>query len=150
MSTSANNILSSFTAEQLNAIADRVHYLRVDRLQLSQSQFASLTKMSQTHLSLIENKKKHIGSNIILKISAATNAKLEWLIYGDCEDDIFHSDSVSKEQLLQLDRAAVLSGLQKTFSLKKSEITFIEYYLNLSTRERESFTQALETLKQLL
>ena len=150
MSTAADNIFSSLTTEQFDAIADRIHYLRSELLQLSQSQFASLTKMSQTHLSLIENKKKHIGPNIILKISAATNAKLEWLIYGDCEDEIFLSDSVSKELLLQLDRTAALSCLQKTFSLKKRELAFIEYYLSLSTRDREQFMQSLEILKKLL
>lgn len=150
MKNQSRNILSDLTTAQLDEISDRVQYLRVNTLQMSQSQFASLTKLSQTHLSLLENKKKHIGPKALLQISANTNAKLEWLIYGDGEVDIFHSDLVSKDQLLQLDRASVLTELQKTFSLKKSELSFVEFYLNLSSRDKARFSQSLEAIKELL
>jgi len=150
MKNQANNILSDFTTTQLDQIAERIKYLRVNVLELSQSQFSSLVKLSQTHLSLIENKKKHIGPKAILQISAATNAKLEWMIYGDDEAGIFHSDLVSKDQLLKLNRASILADLQKTFSLKKSELSFVEYYLNLSSKDRYRLIQSLEAIKDLL
>ena len=56
------NTNSTLNGEDLKNITSRVIYLRNQILHMTQSEFASVLKMSQTYLSLIESgkRKKHI------------------------------------------------------------------------------------------
>lgn len=72
------------------SMAARITYLRNDILHMTQAEFASTLKISQTYLSLLESGKKSITEAIISKILTTFRINSDWLISGlGTDQDIF-------------------------------------------------------------
>lgn len=76
------NTNSTLNGEDLKNITSRVIYLRNQILHMTQSEFASVLKMSQTYLSLIESGKKAITKPTIDNILSTFKVNMEWLLFG--------------------------------------------------------------------
>jgi transcriptional regulator with XRE-family HTH domain len=142
--------LNTLTDEELSAIAGRITYLRSKVLQMTQSQFASRVKISQTYLSLLENNKKEINVPTLLQICKSFHVNLDWMIYGVGGDDsIFESADITSGYLIQTSRENALNELQLAYSLKSNEMDFISWYLSISPEKRQKLAAALRTLSEM-
>ena len=150
MKNSTCSLLDNLSKDELADIAYRIKYLRNDILHMTQSQFALSVKISQTYLSQIENGNKKINMSTILLISAALKVNLDWLIYGmGTDDNIFGSEKVTKDSLIHSAQAAALQELQNSFSLKNNELDFLSWFLNLSSKDRQRYIDAVNILSSI-
>lgn len=140
----------NLSTDDYSGIAARVVYLRTEILHMSQSQFASLLKISQTYLSMVENGKRQISGPIIQRIIATLSVNFEWLVYGVGNDDeIFLSNTITKEYLKSSSKSSSLSALQAAYSLNASEMDYISWYLSLSREERKQYVNAMKTISSM-
>lgn len=140
----------TLSTDDYSGIAARVVYLRTEILHMSQSQFASLLKISQTYLSMVENGKRQISDPIIQRIIATLSVNFEWLVYGIGNDDeIFLSNTITKEYLKSSSQSSSLSALQAAYSLNASEMDYISWYLSLSREERKQYVNAMKTISSM-
>lgn len=145
-----NTLLNGLSEKELSDIVERIVYLRTEILHMTQDKFASAIKISQTYLSLIEHGKKEITMSILSQISYSLQVNLDWLIYGlGSEGSIFTSPDVTVDLLQQTDQETALDYLQRSFSLKESEMDFLSLYLNLSPKDRQCFSDALKVIGKL-
>ena len=137
------NTNSTLNGEDLKNITSRVIYLRNQILHMTQSEFASVLKMSQTYLSLIES-----GIDNIL---STFKVNMEWLLFGiGTDEDIFLSTSYTKEYFTKSTQESALSALQNAYQLKNDETDFVKWYLSLSSKERSHFLSCIEGLSDLM
>lgn len=142
--------LQNLSTDDYSGIAARVVYLRTEILHMSQSQFASLLKISQTYLSMVENGKRQISGSIIQRIIATLSVNFEWLVYGVGNDDeIFLSNTITKKYLESSSQSSSLSALQAAYSLNASEMDYISWYLSLSREERKQYVTAMKTISSM-
>ncbi|MBD5556405.1 MAG: helix-turn-helix transcriptional regulator [Roseburia sp.] len=140
----------NLSTDDYSGIAARVVYLRTEILHMSQSQFASLLKISQTYLSMVENGKRQISGPIIQRIITTLSVNFEWLVYGVGNDDeIFLSNTITKEYLKSSSKSSSLSALQAAYSLNASEMDYISWYLSLSREERKQYVNAMKTISSM-
>lgn len=145
MKNHAVNPLSDLTPAELQQIASRIIYLRQDVLHMSQQQFADAVGISQTYLSLLENQKKEFNMELLMQIVLSLNINLDWLIYGlGGNDNIFQA-----RQNKELQRSEALKALKKAYSLRDTDIEFIQRYLSLSDKERTSLSKMSEIMRKL-
>lgn len=145
MKNHAVNPLSDLTPAELQQIASRIIYLRQDVLHMSQQQFADAVGISQTYLSLLENQKKEFNMELLMQIVLSLNINLDWLIYGlGGNDNIFQA-----RQNKELQRSEALKALKKAYSLRDTDIEFIQRYLSLSDKERTSLSKMSEIIRKL-
>lgn len=150
MKNPTETLLDNLSPEELSSITDRIKYLRNDILNMTQTQFALSANISQTYLSQIENGNRKINISTILRISSSLKVNLDWLIYGIGNDDnIFESDKITKDLLIQSHKQSVLTDLQNAYSLKTSELDFISWFLSLSQNQRKEYIAAIKTLSSL-
>ena len=142
------SLLSAMSEQELRAISDRIALLRQKHLKLSQTQFASALKISQTYLSLLENYRKSSTVSVLMQISNIFKVNLDWLLYGDGE--IFLPEGFTGESFLKITRIDALKNLKEAYSLKPSELRFISWYLELSSADRSAFTSALQSLFRII
>lgn len=146
-----NTILDTLSSEELSLISNRIKHLRCDILHMTQSEFATTVKISQSYLSFLETGDRDINMSSIENIATSLRVNLDWLIYGiGGDDNIFASENITKDYLVQYNQASVLKELQKIYSLKPSEIDFIEWYLTLQSKERQEFVKSINTISALL
>ena len=106
------NTNSTLNGEDLKNITSRVIYLRNQILHMTQSEFASVLKMSQTYLSLIESGKKAITKPTIDNILSTFKVNMEWLLFGiGTDDEIFLSTSYTKEYFTKSTQESALSEI---------------------------------------
>lgn len=147
----SNTILDTLSSEELSLISNRIKHLRCDILHMTQSEFATTVKISQSYLSFLENGDRDINMSAIVNIATSLRVNLDWLIYGiGSDDNIFASENITKDYFVQSNQASVLKELQKIYSLKPSEIEFIEWYLTLQSKERQEFVKSINTISALL
>ena len=145
------NTNSTLNGEDLKNITSRVIYLRNQILHMTQSEFASVLKMSQTYLSLIESGKKTITKPTIDNILSTFKVNMEWLLFGiGTDEDIFLSTSYTKEYFTKSTQESALSALQNAYQLKNDETDFVKLYLSLSSKERSHFLSCIEGLSDLM
>lgn len=140
------NPLADLSPAELQQIANRIVYLRQNILRMTQHQFADAVEISQPYLSLLENQKKEFNMETLMQIASFLNINLDWLIYGIGGDkNIFRQGY--HEQRRQAD---ALVSLKKAYSLKSTDIEFIQKYLSLSDKERSAIIKASDALRKLL
>lgn len=145
------SFLQNLSDDQYSGIASRISYLRNNILQITQSQFAAMLKISQTYLSMVENGKKPISDSTIKILINTLSVNFEWLVYGvGGDDEIFLSKSITKEYLKSSAQSDALSGLQSAYSLNTSETDFIAWFLALSREERKQWMNAQKTISQMM
>ena len=145
-----NNILDTLSSDELVLISNRIKYLRCEILHMTQSEFATSVKISQSYLSFLENGDRDINLSAIENIATSLRVNLDWLIYGIGDDDnIFASQNITKDFLVQSNQLSILKELQKVYSLKSSEIEFLEWYLSLDSKKRQDFIKSINTLSSL-
>lgn len=151
MENNSDFIFENMTRQELADVSARIIYLRQNILQYSQLQFAAFIKLSQTYLSLIESGKKHVNSSIVRKIVTTFNVNMDWLLYGTGGDDnIFQSDIITKELITSSIQEDALNSLQKAYSLKEKDLTFLSAFLSWERKEKDAFLSALNTIKKLV
>ena len=151
MKNNSDLIFTNMTEQELSEISARIIYLRQNILQYSQLQFATCIKLSQTYLSQIEGGKKHINSSIIRKIITTFNINTDWLLYGIGNDDnIFQSESITKELITSAIRDDTLISLQRAYSLKEKDLAFLSSFLSMNRKEKDAFLSALTAIKELI
>ena len=133
------NTNSTLNGEDLKNITSRVIYLRNQILHMTQSEFASVLKMSQTYLSLIESGKKTITKSTIDNILSTFKVNMEWLLFG-----------IGTEYFTKSTQESALSALQNAYQLKNNETDFVKWYLSLSSKERSHFLSCIEGLSDLM
>lgn len=144
-------IFKNMSETELKEISARIVYLRQNVLQYSQLQFAAFIKLSQTYLSLIESGKKHVNSSVIRKIAIAFNVDIDWLLYGTGgPENIFQSERTTKELITSSLQKEALDSLQKAYSLKENDVSFLSAYLALNRKEKDVFLSALNSIKKLV
>lgn len=143
----SSNPLVNMTDKELADIADRIVYLRNEIFHMSQSQFAAVIDISQTYLSLIENKKNSITLDVISRISSNLQIKTDWILYGDGDPNM-DSDLKSHSMSENL-KATALSGLCEAYSLSEKDSDFIKWYASLSPRKRLSLIDTIQAIKNL-
>ena len=141
--------LSDLTAKEKFAIADRISYLRKEIFHMKQEQFSKLIDISQTYLSLIENHKKQVFYDTLLKISTVNKVNIEWLIYGRDDDKIFNSNKINEQYIIKSHKEKALSELQSAFSLNQRETEFIDWFSSLPSKDRISFIDAIQSFQNL-
>ncbi|MBQ9590820.1 MAG: helix-turn-helix transcriptional regulator [Butyrivibrio sp.] len=141
--------LSDLSADEKLAIADRISYLRKEIFHMKQSQFSKLIDISQTYLSLIENHRKPIFYDTVLKIATTNDVNIEWLLYGRDSDKIFNSNNINEQYIKSSHKENALEELKCAYSLNEREITFVDWFSSLSSKERLSFLDAVESLQNL-
>lgn len=139
---------ASFDADK---IIERISYLRVKILKMSQKEFSDAIGISQTYLSLIENHKRDLTNEILPKICTCLNVNPDWLINGtEDEKDFFQTGTQSRKLAVQAMKKDALDHLRSSYSLKDEELDFIEKLLSISSRERTSLIRAIRILKDRL
>lgn len=141
--------LSDLTAKEKFAIADRISYLRKEIFHMKQEQFSKLIDISQTYLSLIENHKKQVFYDTLLKISTVNKVNIEWLIYGRDDDKIFNSNKINEQYIIKSNKEKALSDLKSAFSLNQRETEFIDWFSSLPSKDRISFIDAIQSFQNL-
>lgn len=141
--------LSDLTAKEKFAIADRISYLRKEIFHMKQEQFSMLIDISQTYLSLIENHKKQVFYDTLLKISTVNKVNIEWLIYGRDDDKIFNSNKINEQYIIKSHKEKALSELKSAFSLNQRETEFIDWFSSLPSKDRISFIDAIQSFQNL-
>lgn len=128
------------------SMAARITYLRNDILHMTQAEFASTLKISQTYLSLLESGKKSITKAIISKILTTFRINSDWLISGlGTDQDIFLDKIDPKKYIIQPDTAASLYDLQKLCHLSDNETSFVSWFISLPAKDRALFLSCIET-----
>lgn len=146
MKKQQNSVIENMSADEVQAIINRVIHLRKNVLKMSQSKFSAITNISQAYLSQIENGRKTISITILLQISANLNVNLDWLLYGTGEDQNIFTEATTS---VLVNKENALSNLVKIFSLNSTDEHFLSWYLALSTAERQLFTDALSAFSHL-
>ena len=150
MKTTDISLIDDLSPEEISQITERIAYLRSTILQMTQSQFADNVNMSQAYLSLLENGKKELTMSAIRQISSSLRVNLDWLIYGIGDDDnVFQSEKITKSYLEASGKSSALAALQKAYTLKPDELDFISRYLDMSSKERLQYSNALKTIAEL-
>ena len=145
MKNHAINPLAELNHAELQQITDRIIYLRQDVLCMSQQQFADVIGISQTYLSLLENQNKEFNIELIMQIVSSLNVNLNWLIYGiGGNDNIFQARHNKLHQ-----QSEALDALKKAYSLRDTDIEFIQRYISLSDKERSSLSKMSEVMRKL-
>lgn len=134
-----------------DSLASRIVYLRNDILHMTQSEFCSALKISQTYLSLIKAGKKNITKTIISNILTTFNVNADWLLSGIGSDqDIFLDNELPKIYLPVANSESVLNELQKLCSLSNDETSFISWFVSLPAKDRAQFISSVETFSALV
>ena len=150
MKNSISNI-KNLNENELKDIASRIIYLRNDILHMTQQEFCTILNISQTYLSMLENGKKQIQKNTIDKLLITFHVNIEWLLYGvGTDNDIFLSDTITRDYLTKSSQKEVLSDLQKVYQLKKRDLQFLQWYLSLPTSARTTLHSLTDKLKEIL
>lgn len=146
MKNYAVNPLTDLSPAEFQQIANRIAYLRQDVLCMSQQQFADTVGISQTYLSLLENQKKEFNMELLMQIISSLDVNLDWLIYGlGGDENIFQA---RRNKIRQQEDA--LTCLKKAYSLKNSDIEFIQRYISLSDKDRSALMKMSDVLRKLL
>lgn len=150
MKNRENTLLNNLSSEEIAGISKRIIYLRNSILHMTQSQFANHVKISQTYLSMLENGKKEILDSTICQIATSLHVNLDWLVYGiGGDENIFQSETLTKEYFEDTAKKAVLSDLQAAYSLKPNEIDFVTWFLNLSSKDKQKYIAAVGAISDL-
>lgn len=150
MKNKENTLLNNLSPDETAEISKRIVYLRNSILHMTQSQFANHVKISQTYLSMLENGKKGILDSTICQIATSLHVNLDWLVYGiGGDENIFQSETITKEYFEETSKKAILLDLQAAYSLKPNEVDFITWYLNLSSKDKQKYIAALGTISEL-
>lgn len=146
MKKTTSNPLADLSSIELQQIANRIVYLRQNILRMTQHQFADSVEISQPYLSLLENQKKEFNMDTLIQIATSLNVNLNWLIYGiGGDENIFQQGYHEQRQ-----QEESLAALKKAYSLKSTDIEFIQKYLSLSDKERSAITKASDAFRKLL
>lgn len=146
MKKNQNSVIENMSADEVQAIVNRIVHLRKNILKMSQSKFSIVTNISQAYLSQIENGRKTINTTILLQISAHLNVNLDWLLYGTGEDQNIFTEATTT---VLINKENALSNLIKIFSLNSNDEDFLSWYLALSPAERQQFTDSLSSFSRL-
>lgn len=150
MKNRENALLNNLSSDEIAGISKRIIYLRNSILHMTQSQFANHVKISQTYLSMLENGKKEILDSTICQIATSLHVNLDWLVYGiGGDENIFQSETITKEYFEDAAKNAVLSDLQAAYSLKPNEIDFVTWFLNLSSKDKQKYIAAVGAISDL-
>ena len=131
--------------KNIASISERISYLRNDILHMTQAEFSSSLKISQTYLSLIESGKKNITEAIITNILTTFHVNADWFISGIGTDQDIFLDSTPKPYIPLLDSETVLHELQKLCHLSDNETSFISWFVSLPEKDRTIFLSCIET-----
>lgn len=127
------------------SMAKRISYLRNDILHMTQAEFSSLLKISQTYLSLIEAGKKKITKSLLTNILTTFHVNADWLLSGiGTDQDIFLDEINPKEYTVSYDSANTLHDLQKFCQLSNDDLDFISWFISLSAKDRALFLSCIE------
>ena len=100
-------------------------------------------------MSLIENHKKQVFYDTLLKISTVNKVNIEWLIYGRDDDKIFNSNKINEQYIIKSHKEKALSELKSAFSLNQRETEFIDWFSSLPSKDRISFIDAIQSFQNL-
>ena len=137
------------SSEEFKNIATRITYLRNNILHMTQNEFSSALKISQTYLSLIESGKKAVSKATIENVLLTFNVNMEWLMFGIGSDDEIFLNHTSKESILRSMPDSSLDELQKTYQLTHNELHFVQWFVTLPSKEREMFLSSLNCISAL-
>lgn len=135
--------------EEFKNIATRITYLRNNILHMTQDEFSSALKISQTYLSLIESGKKAVSKATIKNVLLTFNVNMEWLMFGIGSDDEIFLNHTSKESILQSMPDSSLDALKKAYQLTDNELHFVQWFVTLPSKEREMFLSSLDCISAL-
>ena len=128
------------------SMASRIAYLRNDILHMTQADFSSALKISQTYLSLIEAGKKNVTEAIITNILITFRVNADWLISGiGTDQDIFLDNAKPQNPIVPLDSTDALHDLQKLCHLTNDDISFISWFISLPAKDRALLLSCIET-----
>lgn len=132
--------------KNIESMAARIAYLRNDILHMTQAEFSSALKISQTYLSLIESGKKNITEAIITNILITFHVNADWLISGiGTDQDILLDNTIPRNYIPSPDSEAALHELQKLCHLSDNETVFISWFVSLPEKDRTIFLSCIET-----
>lgn len=132
--------------KNIESTAARITYLRNDILHMTQAEFSSALKISQTYLSLIESGKKNITEAIITNIMTTFHVNADWLISGiGTDQDIFLDNTDPKNYLPVPNSEVTLHELQKLCHLSDNETSFVSWFVSLPAKDRALFLSCIET-----
>lgn len=132
--------------EEYKDIASRITHLRNDILHMTQAEFSSVLKISQTYLSLIEAGKKSVPQTMIENIISKFDVTMEWLIIGIGSDETIFAHQhhpITKDSLLQSISSSAFNELKKTYRLADNELEFVQWFVTLPSKERELYLSGL-------
>lgn len=131
--------------EEYKNIAARITYLRNNILHMTQAEFSSALKISQTYLSLIESGKKPVSQTMIENIISKFDVTTEWLVLGIGSDKaIFAQQPISKNPFHQSISSSAFDELKNTYHLTDNEMDFIQWFVTLPSKERASYLSGLD------
>lgn len=132
--------------KNIESMAARIAYLRNDILHMTQAEFSSALKISQTYLSLIESGKKNITEAIITNILITFHVNADWLISGiGTDQDILLDNTIPRNYIPSPDSEVALHELQKLCHLSDNETAFISWFVSLPEKDRTIFLSCIET-----
>lgn len=150
MKNKENNLINNLSPEEIDGVSKRIVYLRNSILHMTQLQFANHVKISQTYLSMLENGKKEILDSTICQIATSLHVNLDWLVYGiGGDENIFQSETLTKEYFEETAQHAVLVDLQAAYSLKPNEMDFVSWFLKLSSKDKQKYIAAIGAISDL-
>lgn len=146
MKDNPNSLIEQMSVNEVEAISNRIIYLRKTVLKLSQIGFSKITGISQPYLSQLETNQKTINMSVALQISKNLKVNLDWLLYGIGEDsNIFTTVNDS----LEASRDIAIQNLIAAYSLNTTDEEFLSWYLSLNPIDRKKFTDSLSSLASL-
>ena len=90
------SILDTLSDEEMASVVRRIIYLRTEKENLSQKQFAEKLQISQSYISQLESRKKPLTKSAYEKIIAYFCVLPEWLLYGNTSNDSIYADRDEK------------------------------------------------------
>lgn len=131
-------------------MGERVRELR-ERQKLTQDELASRAKLSKGFLSDIENNKRKVGSEYLLRIANALGASVDFLLTGEEDEDmVAAAPVVIPRELNEYAEAAHLT-YKETMELLAAHNSVVAKRSNEAARKlsAEDWKNLHETLKRL-
>lgn len=114
-------------------VGDRIREIR-EKKKMTQDQLAEKAKLSKGFLSDVENNKKNIGSQLLLKIANALGASVDYLLVGESKKHIAQEAIVIPPSLSQAAEELNLS-YSDTLELLNAHNSVIARRSNKSIRD---------------
>lgn len=115
-------------------LGERVRQLR-ERRHLTQDELATKAKLSKGFLSDIENNKRNVGSQFLLRIATALGASADYLLTGKEDDDMLAQTPVVVPRELSEYAEAERLGYKETMELLAARNSVVARRSNQDTKQ---------------